>query len=326
MILDYLFLPPLVFIGLVTSYQDFRYGKIRNKWIIFGATWGIGIWLLLLGWSQLSHVISQSHFMDFALIMPSYILKVAVNSSISLVVGYLLWYFDLWSAGDAKLFFVISLLLPLKYYWKSAFPFFYSAILLINIFSFALVFLVFKSMFTIIKSLIKSPNKIRWEVRHIHQGKKYIIENYMTLIKATLIFFSALFIFQIIRTEIRLAFDIGQVNKWYLAIIFMLLSKTSKYVREFFKKIWLLVPIYLILIPYLLFTGFFSVPENISNFLHTMRNSLSFGLAFGALYFLLAIAKKNEKETHMPFAFWIFMGAIITIAIQGSLFSLFMKS
>jgi hypothetical protein len=326
MILDYLFLPVLVFIGLVTSYQDFCYGKIRNKWIIFGATWGIGIWLLLLGWSQLAHVLSQAYSMNFAYIMPSYVLKVAINSSISLVVGYLLWYFDLWSAGDAKLFFVISLLLPLKYYWKSAFPYFNSAVLLINIFSFALVFLALKSLFTVIKSLIKSPNKIRWEAIFIHQGRKYLVENYTTFIKATLIFFSALLIFQIMRTEIRMAFGVGQANKWFLAIIFVLLSKTSKYVREFFKKIWLLIPIYLIMIPYLLFRGFFSAPENISNFLHTMRNSLSFGLAFGALYLLFAIAKKEEKETHMPFAFWIFVGTIITILIKGSLFSLFFKS
>lgn len=323
MILNYLFLPILFFIGIVTSYQDFHYGKIKNKWIIFGASWGIGIWLLLLGWSQLSPILSQIYSVDFSYVMPSYIFQVAVNSSISFAVGYLLWHFDLWSAGDAKLFFVISLLLPLEYYWKSAFPFFPSAVLLINIFSFALIFLVLKSLFIVTKSFIKSPAQMRGEAGMLQKGKKYIRENYMTLVKAMLVFFLVLLIFLIVRLEVRSGFNIVQISSWYLAIFFILLSKTSKYVRKLFKKTWLIVVLYSILIPYLLLSKFFSSAENVSSFFQMIKNSFSFGLAFGAIIILLSVAKKKESGTHMPFAFWIFIGAVITIVIKGTLFSFF---
>jgi len=324
MILDYLFLPILVFIGLVTSYQDFRYGKIKNKWIIFGATWGTGIWVILLGWSQLVPFVPHYFATPMTYIKPSYILEVAINSSIAFAVGYLLWHFDLWSAGDAKLFFVISLLFPLKYYWRSAFPYFPSAVLLINIFSFALVFLALKSLFIIIRSSFEEPAGKKRKTELVQQGMEYAKKNYATIIKGILIFFSALFIFLIVRLKVRAGFNVAQTSSWYLAIFFILLSKTSKYVRKIFKKTWLLIAIYLILIPYLLVSKFFSSAENVSSFSRMIKNSLSFGLAFGALYLLLAVAKKREANTHMPFAFWIFAGAIITMIFQGSLLSIFL--
>lgn len=330
MLSDYLFLPVLFFIGLVTSYQDFHHGKIKNKWIIFGATWGIGIWLLLLGWSQLSQILASTYSVSFVYIMPAYILKVAINSSISLAVGYLLWHFDLWSAGDAKLFFVVSLLLPLKYYWKSAVPLFPSAVLLINIFSFALAFLILKSLFIIIKSFIKSPVKIKWEASLIRRSKEYVSANYMKFMKTALIILLAFFVFQLARLETRKFFELEQINKWFLFFILITMSKFSRYLRVLFemlfKKIWLLIPAYLILIYYFLFSRFFSSAENIAWLFHTIKMTFSFGLPVGSLYFIFAVAKKKEKETHMPFAFWIFIGAIITMIINGSVFSFFLNS
>jgi len=128
MALDYLFdfllLPVLFFIGLVTSYQDFRYGKIKNKWTILGMAWGLGIYILCIIWALIFPYLSQIFPKISFFILPSYILKVFINSAFALIVGYLLWSFDFWSAGDAKLFLVFSLLLPLKYYWKSALPYF----------------------------------------------------------------------------------------------------------------------------------------------------------------------------------------------------------
>jgi|GEM_PF-2732010 len=330
MLIDYLFLPILFFIGLVTSYQDFYHGKIKNKWIIFGATWGIGIWLLLLGWSQLSQILASAYSVGFVYIMPEYILKVAVNSFISLAVGYLLWYFDLWSAGDAKLFFVVSLLLPLRYYWKSAVPYFPSAVLLINIFSFALAFLILKNLIVLIKSFIESPIKIKWEANFVRRGKEYVSANYMKIIKGALILLSAFFVFQLVRLETREYFEFVQINKWYLAFILIAMSKFSRYLtvlfRNLFKKIWLLIPVYLILISYLFSSKFFSSEENISWLFHTMKITFYFGLPVGLVGVLFAVAKKKEKETHMSFAYCIFIGVIITMIINGLVFSLFLNS
>ena len=32
--LIYWFLPMILFLGIVTSYEDIKFGKIRNKWVI----------------------------------------------------------------------------------------------------------------------------------------------------------------------------------------------------------------------------------------------------------------------------------------------------
>jgi hypothetical protein len=325
MFLDYLFLPIILFIGVITSYQDFQSGKIKNKWILFGLVCGMGIWISLLVWSQIVPFVSHYFATPMGFILPSYILKVLINSLISLLVGYLLWYFDLWAAGDAKLFFVFSLLLPLKYYFRSAMPYFPSVVLLINVFAFALSFLVLKSLYIIIKKFIKAPVQIRGGEGIFSRGKTYIKANYKTLVKATLIFFSVLFIFQIIRSHVRSSMgpNIGDPEKWIFLLIFIFLSKVSKYVRLLFKKTWLLVSINLILFFYLVFAGFLSSEENLSSFAQMIKRSFIFGLIFGVLYPLLAYAGKQEEETHVPFALWIFAGAVITVILQGSVYSFF---
>ena len=83
----------------------------------------------------------------------NYFLDVAINSLISLAVAYILWHFELWAAGDAKLFFVFSFLLPLKYYSSGAFPHFPALALLLNVFTFAFIFLVLRSLYVFFKEL-----------------------------------------------------------------------------------------------------------------------------------------------------------------------------
>jgi Flp pilus assembly protein protease CpaA len=166
MILNYLFLPMIFLIGLITSYQDFRYGKIKNKWIILGLAWGLGIYLFFLIWGlAIEPIISFS-----------YIFNVFVNGFIALIVGYLLWYFNFWSAGDAKLFALFAFLLPLEYYWRTVLPYFPSFVLLINIFIPVLVFYLIKYFVPLVKLLTKkslSKNFQEWLIE-----KKITLEFY----------------------------------------------------------------------------------------------------------------------------------------------------
>ncbi len=136
MIFDILFLPFVFFIGLVTSYQDNKYGKVKNKWIFSGFLWGVGIILLLFIWYLVAGPITHLFFPDTPVLTvnPSYLFKVILNAAISLIIVFLMWRGGAWAAGDAKLFFIYSLLVPLKYYWKSYFPYFPSFVLMINIF------------------------------------------------------------------------------------------------------------------------------------------------------------------------------------------------
>src|SRR3989338_4082959 len=102
--LIYWFLPMIFFLGIVTSYEDIRFGKLRNKWILATIFYSTLFNLLLI---SLGHVNLQ------------YITKFLINGFGSLAVGVLIWYANLWTAGDAKLFFAYSLLLPLDIYVSS---------------------------------------------------------------------------------------------------------------------------------------------------------------------------------------------------------------
>ena len=145
MILTYLLLPVFFFIGLVTAYEDIRRGKIRNKWIVLGAIWALSIYFFFLIWNffQFGGPIGE--------ISISFLWKSFLNGFTALCVAYLIWRFEGWSAGDAKLFFVFSLLIPISYYSKSYLPVFPSFALLVNIFIPILLFLIFASCFYLLR-------------------------------------------------------------------------------------------------------------------------------------------------------------------------------
>jgi prepilin signal peptidase PulO-like enzyme (type II secretory pathway) len=95
------FLPTIIALGIVTSYEDIKEGKIRNKYVAAG-----------LALSILIH----SALLAFKLIDLRYIGMVGLYTFIALIIGVLLWMLGLWSAGDAKLYLVLFSLIPLTSY------------------------------------------------------------------------------------------------------------------------------------------------------------------------------------------------------------------
>jgi len=79
-----------------------------------------------------------------------------LNGFITLILGYLLWHFRLWTAADAKLFTLYALLIPLEFYSKSYFPYFPSFLLLINVFIPLLLILMIKAFIFGSKELLKT--------------------------------------------------------------------------------------------------------------------------------------------------------------------------
>lgn len=103
----YYFLGAVIAIGLVTSYQDVKQGVIKNKWI------GLGIMIAII-----LHAIEFFIF-GFSLKIGGWII---VNSLLGLIIGILFWHFNIWNAGDGKLFFVFSLLIPASIYFNGPLP------------------------------------------------------------------------------------------------------------------------------------------------------------------------------------------------------------
>ena len=102
---DLFFLTVLFIIGAVVAYQDIVTGKVRNRLIVIGLSAGALGYLFLVIGALLS---ADAGFV--------YLRRVLINVSLAWAVSFIIWYFGLWSAGDAKFFMLLSFLLPLKYY------------------------------------------------------------------------------------------------------------------------------------------------------------------------------------------------------------------
>ncbi|MBI2208811.1 hypothetical protein HYU50_04930 [Candidatus Woesearchaeota archaeon] len=96
--LIYWFLPIILLFGIVTSYEDVKFGKIRNKWIILALAYSIAANIVLF----------SLKYYD-----ADYLTKFLINSLLSLAAGFLIWHLNLWTAGDAKLFFAFTTLMPI---------------------------------------------------------------------------------------------------------------------------------------------------------------------------------------------------------------------
>jgi len=149
---DLIFLLPLFIIGGVCFYTDIKYGKIFNKWIKIGLLWGVFFYILLFFYNS---------FFLFQASNTQYLIDVTINVLIAFFVGYFIWRFGLWSAGDAKFFALCSLLLPLKFYSKSYLSYFPSFNLLVNLFVPILVALTISALLSGIEEVYKKRHELK---------------------------------------------------------------------------------------------------------------------------------------------------------------------
>ena len=135
MIFIILSIAAIVLLGIITSYEDIRQNKIRNRWISTAISIGIALNVGAIINAHFSSGIDNSYLSTFLL-----------NIGISILAGYLLYHFELWSAGDGKLFIAYSLLVPLDFYQFGFIKYFPSAVLLVNSFVPLAIFLVSKKI------------------------------------------------------------------------------------------------------------------------------------------------------------------------------------
>ena len=88
--------------------------------------------------------------------------------------GFLLWRFRLWSAGDTKLFTLYALLVPLDFYSKSFVFYFPSFNLLINLFIPLLLVLILNALVFAVKGLWNFE-KIKVELKSLKINKIFYI-------------------------------------------------------------------------------------------------------------------------------------------------------
>jgi len=242
---DYFLLIPIFIIGFITSFEDFKYGKIKNKWIKIGFLWGLAVFSLYIFWNffflflQHLKIAPSSVF----LLRFHYLIEVSLNTGIALLVGFLMWRWKVWSAGDAKLFTLFSFLLPLKFYSNTYLSYFPSFALLLNIFTVALgIFLIILIYNFLQWIFIKRKEKLAEEEIIIRRNKfkKELILFFKEILNLLVIFFVVVNLFGIILNS-----SIGKDLSYFFTIVlglekwtlFIIILAAFVFLMKFLQKI-----------------------------------------------------------------------------------------
>lgn len=232
------FLPAILILGVVTSYTDIKFGKIKNRHI-----------LIALAYIPIAYaVIVAYYFISAVPVSISYFSDLALNMAIALVFSFAAWHFKVWSAADGKLFFAYSGFVPLMAYSNTYFAYFPSFVLLINTFFPIFLYYAVKSIFfsslkekteffrkikiSLIAVLILNAFWISWVSRLIAIFLKYdigllgnimIIISIIFLVKRSTIFWK----FSLGLSALRIVFDYSYVFTLEFLWQFIILSTIS---------------------------------------------------------------------------------------------------
>lgn len=324
-LLDALFLPTIFLIGLITSYQDWKFGKIKNIWIILGLALGALGYLLfsilnIIGYGNIfSDLLENSLFDKY---WPAFLKYSFLNSFAALIFGLLLYYFKLWSAGDCKLFFLFSFLLPLKYYFNGYLPIFPSLTLFINTFICLFFVLFVGALFNLINTLIKTK-KGKSLIGFFQSGKiklSYIVKSTLNAALVLLTLFLGLgMLFKAISGYLALQISPLFIN---VAIILTIIIFRNP-LFAFFKKFDKIIISGLVL--YLIILFFFFPQQSQENLDFLYRFFIMFIIFYTVFVIIPQQYLETDKRPHTSFALFLTIGTVITILLRSSLLTLVIK-
>lgn len=145
-----------VILGVVSTITDFKNKKIYNKNIIYALMASLFIYIVL--WKQITI---------------QYITNYCINIIISVIISFSFYYFKIWSAGDAKLFLAIIIIIPYNIYNVEKTNLFPALYLLIIIFSIGFFYVVLETLVLWVKDK-KRIQIFKLKIKNIKQ----IIINY----------------------------------------------------------------------------------------------------------------------------------------------------
>ncbi len=281
----FLFLPALLVIGYMTSIEDLKTGKIRNIWVLLG-----------LIYSTICYI-----FLALINKMPQDPVILIINFLISVIIGFSLYKFDLWSSGDAKLFMSYALLIPIGAHHKVFYKFFPSLNLLMSIFIPLTIFLLLNGLLSFMKKkhLLGALNNI----------KEAFKKNKLGMLKTALGFTMIFLLTQMFRYEFTnfLSHYIFNNN-----LIFLVLFLAYKPLSYMFKKCenFILFGIFSFII-LLLFMRAHSLAI-VLEILASIRLAIIVTVIFEACRNLFDLYINTSRSKSLPFAIWMFIGALIT--------------
>lgn len=142
---DLLFILGIILLGIHSSYTDLKYGLIKNYALLCGISYAVLLNVMIFVFAPNLNISIYSHYIS--------------NSIFILTICYVLWLVGLWTAGDAKLFFVFNLLTPPSLMGLGYKTWAYGSTFFINIFAILFIFLLFLLFTKIKKSEFKRALK-----------------------------------------------------------------------------------------------------------------------------------------------------------------------
>ncbi len=280
MLIESFSLATIFLIGILTSYEDIRTGKIRNAWIITGFICAFFFY----------------YFEYFFRTLPFGV--IFTNFIISSAVAFTLWNLKYWSAGDAKLFSLYSVLVPVWIYHKMYFHFFPSFNILYYTFIPAAIYLLILSLI----DFIINKGKIKPEI----SSKNYIQVHIKRILCFTFIFFANQLLISRLSTKL---ISTGFESNILFLILFFLYRPISIYLDNKNKKFisLLFISMITIIVPIIL-----SDPAVWSKyiFINIFRSLILMAVTEGYDKITSAHIAGSKNKT-LPFAPWIFLGVLI---------------
>ncbi len=235
-------------IGSIVCFEDFKFGKIRNKWIKLGALLGF-LFYFVCG---IITILYNLNIVNFSFYLADYYLLVFYNTLIAFILGFILWYFKLWAGGDAKLFTLYAFLIPLEFYGNWYFKYWPALTLLINIILPIFVYLLIKFLLYPIKlgiNYLKNPRLLAEYCGKFKQGTEFDKTKIKTYINVALSFIVILIFFQILRSRLGdlLTPYLGQLLVgFYFLIGFVVFQPLRKLLQKKELLVSVLIAVYFI--------------------------------------------------------------------------------
>lgn len=283
-ILDLLLLLPLLAVGLVTAKEDIESGKIRNKWIMAGFVLGFFVYFIF----GIGTILAQTGLFPVKVFLaPSFYLQVLANSAVGFAVGYLLWHFKVWSAGDAKLFSLFIFLIPLRHYSRTYLDIFPGFALLMNIFIPLFSFLSLASLAFFIKRIAISAKK-RNEARQrmAERAKDALLaakDNWKKAVFAFTILYSVLLLFGGLRQIAGETIDSIVSSQALLFVMLFFLYRAA--MNAAIRSRWLAVFCLALAAAYLAYGALFS-PAILAQALLVLKRTAFFMAVFSLIHWL----------------------------------------
>ncbi|MFH1691158.1 MAG: hypothetical protein ABIC68_01100 [Candidatus Omnitrophota bacterium] len=297
---NFIFLPIIILLGVITSLEDFRYNLIKNKWIVLSLAYVVLIYLSFFLASLFPNAspVYRAFFQLFD--------RWCINLAVSIIVSYALWKSKTWSAGDAKLFIAFCALLPLGIYRRVYFHYYFASFyFLLAIFIPATVYIFLRTFFSVIT---QDERKVHL-LSKLQQIKK---SNKFDLFKISIGFCGFFLFFRILRTCFESFIFINTNNQTIAILISLLLFKK---ITKFLKNKWRFVLIGIVIL----------MAYEICINIHTPDRFFStiVGISFQTIVLLIIRSLLNNfigtygscgdsKKENKCFAHWIFLGALIT--------------